>query len=40
MFKLAQLREKKDKDLNQVKCIKADSRQGLTGDNKIKERLR
>lgn len=40
MYKLTYLREKRNKDLNLVKCIKNYFKQPLTGDNEIKERWR
>lgn len=38
MFKLARLIDKKDKDLNQVRCIKDDSHQVLIGDRERRDR--
>src|ERR1041384_1175122 len=38
IYKLAKLREKKSRDLNQVKCIKDEAQQVLTKDKEIKGR--
>lgn len=40
MFKQAHLKEKEDKDLNHVKCIKDESHQVLTGDSEANVRWR